>query len=93
MGRASAQSAGSRASVAGVITRTRVRDRRGRLWTLSRVPKAEAEDEDFRFWYEELTPEQRVDLVDECLESSLKAQGRGKPRLRRVHRRIQRKRR
>lgn len=74
-----------------MIVRTRLRDRRGRLWTLSKVPKAEADEEDFRFWYEELTPEQRVDLVDECLESSLKAQGRVKPRLRRVHRRVQRK--
>ncbi len=34
------------------------------------VPKAEAEEEDFRFWYEELTPAQRVDMVAECLRSS-----------------------
>ena len=34
--------------------------RDGRTWTLARVPWAEAETEDFRFWYEELTPEQRV---------------------------------
>jgi hypothetical protein len=74
-----------------VIRRSTIRDRRGRLWTLSAVPNEQADEEDFRFWFEELTPEQRVDLVDECLVSCLKTKGlHGAPRLRRVHRLVQR---
>jgi hypothetical protein len=75
-----------------VIKRSEVRDRRGRVWTVSVVPTVEADEEDFRFWYEELTPGQRVDLVDECLLSCLKTKGLdGLPRLRRVYRRVERK--
>jgi hypothetical protein len=78
----------------GVIKCSEVHDRRGRVWTVSVVPKAEAEEEDFRFWYEELPPGQRVDLVDECLRSCLKTKGLdGLPRFRRVYRRVERKRR
>lgn len=78
--------------MSSAIKRGEVRDRRGRVWTVAVVPKAEAEEEDFRFWYEELTPAQRVDLVDECLLSCLKTKGEnGLPRLRRVYRRIKRK--
>jgi hypothetical protein len=74
-----------------MIRRSTIRDRRGRLWTISAVPVDEVEDEDFRFWYEELTPAERVDLVDDCLVSCLKTKGLdGAPRLRRVHRRVQR---
>ena len=77
-----------------MIKRSEVRDRSGRVWTVSVVPKAEAEEEDFRFWYEELTPAQRVDLVQECLLSCLKAKGLdGLPRFRRVYRRVERKKR
>lgn len=75
-----------------MIKRSEARDRRGRTWTLAVVPKAEAEEEDFRFWYEELTGEERVDLVDACLVSCLKTKGAdGLPRLRRVYRRVERK--
>lgn len=75
-----------------MIRRTTLTDRRGRSWVISSVPKLEAEDEDFRFWFEELTPAERVDLVDECLVGCLKARGLdGAPRLRRVHRRFRRK--
>ena len=35
-------------------------DRHGRTWTARIVSQDEAEEEDFRFWYEELTPEERV---------------------------------
>jgi hypothetical protein len=74
-----------------VIKRSQARDRRGRLWTMTVVPKAEAAEEDFRFWYEELTPAQRVDLVDQCLLDCLKTKGKnGLPRLRRVYRRVER---
>jgi hypothetical protein len=77
-----------------VIKRSEAHDRRSRLWTVAVVPKAEAEEEDFRFWYEELTPAQRVDLVQECLLSCLKTKGLdGLPRFRRVYRRVERKRR
>src|SRR5437870_7634787 len=66
-------------------------DKRGRTWTASKVRWQDAEAEDFRFWYEELTPEERVDAVYDALESSLKAKGIDEvPRLRRVHRRIKR---
>lgn len=62
----------------------------GRQWDVSIVPSAEADVEDARFWYEELTPEQRVEAVGECIVSSLKAQGRSVPRFRRVARRVER---
>jgi hypothetical protein len=76
------------------IKRTRVDDGRGRTWTVSVVPSSEAEAEDARFWYEELTPAQRVDLVSECLLDCLKAQGLHElPRFRRVYRCVKRKRR
>lgn len=77
--------------IGAVIKRSQVQDRRGRVWTISVVPKAEAAEEDFRFWYEELTPDQRVDLVDQCLLDCLKTRGEnGLPRLRRVYRRVER---
>jgi hypothetical protein len=66
-------------------------DKHGRTWTAAIVRWEDAEAEDFRFWYEELTPEQRVDPVYDALESCLKAKGiNAVPRLRRVHRRIKR---
>ncbi len=62
-------------------------DRKGRIWTLSKFPMEEAEHEDFRFWYENMTPEQRVDAVYDALELCLKTKGiDAVPRLRRVHR-------
>jgi len=67
----------------------KVFDRNGRQWSLSKVRRENAEDEDFRFWYEGLTPEQRVDAVYEALEMCLKMKGvDAVPRLRRVHRLI-----
>ena len=69
-------------------------DRHGRTWTARIVSQDEAEEEDFRFWYEELTPEERVRAVEDCLLSSLKARGVNEiPRLRRVCRVVERKRR
>jgi hypothetical protein len=68
--------------------RRQVIDGRGRIWTVSKVPWQNAEEEDFQFWYEKLTPEERVEAVAEALESCLKTRGLdGIPRLRRVHRR------
>ena len=65
-------------------------DGRGRVWTVSRIKWHEAEEEDFRFWYERLFPEERVDAVSDALESCLKTRGLDAvPRLRRVHRRIE----
>lgn len=69
-------------------------DRHGRRWEARVFDQAEAEAEDFRFWYEELTPAERVVAVADCLLSSLKAKGIHEiPRLRRVHRVLERRRR
>jgi hypothetical protein len=66
------------------------RDRHGRVWTASVLAESEAEEADFHFWYDELTPEQRVRAVEDCLLSALKARGIGEiPRLRRVARVIE----
>jgi hypothetical protein len=70
--------------------RKRVRDPLGRIWTVVKVRRKDAEEEDFRFWHDGLTPEQRVEAVADALESCLKTRGvHAIPRLRRVHRRIQ----
>ena len=69
-------------------------DRYGRIWEARVVKVDEAEEEDFRFWYEEMTPGERVRAVEECLLSSLQAKGINEiPRLRRVCRVIKRERR
>ena len=69
-------------------------DKKGRTWTGVVLRRDDAEEEDFRFWFENLSPEERVDAVDSCLLSALKAKGLHGPfRLRRVSRRIERKRR
>jgi hypothetical protein len=74
------------------IQRTAVSDRRGRTWTISVVPQVEAAAEDARFWYEELTPAQRVELMPQCLLDCLKTRGlRELPRFRRVYRCVKRK--
>ena len=39
------------------------------------VSEGEAEEEDFRFWYEDLTPEERVQAVEECTLSALQVRG------------------
>jgi hypothetical protein len=50
-------------------------DRHGRVWTARVVDRTEAAAEDFRFWYDNLTPEQRVEAVEVCTLSALKAKG------------------
>src|SRR5574341_1695107 len=71
--------------------RRRVVDGQGRAWSVAKVSWKDAESEDFRFWHEGLTPEERVEAVAEALEGCLKTRGRNViPRLRRVHRRIKR---
>jgi hypothetical protein len=66
-------------------------DRHGRTWTATVLPVEESEREDFRFWFEELSPDERVKAVGECLASSLKARGVDElPRLRRVSRIVER---
>jgi len=49
-------------------TLRKVLKRNGLAWTLSKVRLKDAEEEDFRFWYEGLTPEQRVKAVYDALE-------------------------
>lgn len=66
-------------------------DRHGRVWSARVVRRAETAEEDFRFWFDNLTPEERVDAVEECLLSALKTKGIDEiPRLRRVSRVVQR---
>lgn len=66
-------------------------DRHGRVWAARVLSEDEAEEEDFRFWYEEMTPEERVRAVEACLLSSLQAKGINEiPRLQRVCRVIKR---
>lgn len=63
------------------------KDRHGRTWTATVVREDEADEADFRFWYEQMTPAERVLAVEECTLSALKAQGIDElPRLRRVSR-------
>ncbi|HXG22686.1 MAG TPA: hypothetical protein VNN62_26890 [Methylomirabilota bacterium] len=63
----------------------RVVDGRERVWTVSRVTWQEAEEADFRFWYDRLSPEERVDAVADALASCLKTRGLDAvPRLRRA---------
>ena len=65
--------------------RGRAKDRHGRTWVARVISEDEAEEADFRFWYEELTPEERVRAVEDCLLSSLKAKDVNEiPRLRKV---------
>ncbi len=72
-------------------TRGRAADRHGRLWEARVLTFEEAEEEDFRFWHDEMTPEQRVVVAMDCLMDSLKAQGIDElPRLRGVSRVVQR---
>ena len=71
--------------------RVQITDSHGRTWTVAKVRRDQAEAEDFRFWYEGLTPERRVEAVAEALEGCLKTRGLDAvPRLRRVHRRVKR---
>ena len=39
--------------------RHRVVDHRGRTWTATKTARRDADAEDFRFWFEELSPAQR----------------------------------
>ncbi len=74
------------------IQRQSLKDSSERQWQIALVPVALAEREDARFWWEELSAEQRVDAVHSCLESALKTRGIASvPRLRRVARLVQRR--
>jgi len=67
--------------------RGEAKDRHGRTWTAVVVTQDEAEEADFRFWYEGLSPEERVNAVQDCTLSALKAKGiQELPRLRKVYR-------
>ena len=54
-----------------VKVRGRRADAHGRIWTATVLSESEAEQADFRFWYDGLTPEERVAAVRECLASAL----------------------
>ena len=70
--------------------RGEVTDRHGRTWTVTVLDQDEAQEEDFRYWYDGMTPAERVEAVADCLLSSLKTQGIDEiPRLRRVSRIVQ----
>ncbi len=67
----------------------KLRDRHGKIWIASKLRWEETDEKDFLFWYEKLTPEERVEAVGEALLNCLKTKGiYDLPRLRRVHRRI-----
>jgi hypothetical protein len=75
-------------------TRGQATDHHGRTWVARIVSQDEAGEEDFRFWYEELTPEERVRAVEDCTLSALKAKGINEiPPLRKICRVVERKRR
>ncbi len=66
-------------------------DRHGRVWRAQTVTFEEGEEENWRFWHEALTPEQRIVATLECLTDSLKVQGKDElPRLRRISRVVHR---
>lgn len=44
--------------------------RRGRISTMERVPWRDGEDAGFRFWYDGLTPKQRVEAVGQALANA-----------------------
>ncbi len=65
-----------------------VRDRRGREWTV--VVKSMDEDDDLEPWIR-LTPEQRIELIGECVLDGLRVKGQSDiPRLRRIYRIVER---
>ena len=67
--------------------RGQAKDHHGRTWTATVLSEDETEEADFRFWYDGLSPEERVNAVQDCLLSCLKAKGIHEiPRLRRVYR-------
>lgn len=75
-------------------TRGRAIDRHGRVWEARVLDQEEQEEADFVFWFEGMTPEDRVRAVGDCLLSSLKARGvNAIPRLRRVCRVVESERR
>jgi len=45
-------------------------DKHGRMWKAKVMPLADVEEEDFCFWFEDLSPEDRVNSVDSCLMGS-----------------------
>jgi hypothetical protein len=64
--------------------------RNGRSWTIARLSRKEAAERDLEFW-QQMTPEERVAAVEDCLLSCLKTRGIDEiPRLRRVYRRVER---
>ncbi len=72
---------------------TRFRDRHGQTWTMTKVALGEEADEaDFSFWYDNLTPEERVAEIAECWKAYEQTKGivRGVPRFARLCRRTQR---
>ena len=74
----------------GGVEKLRSLSRHGRTWTIAKLSRAEAEERDHEFW-RQMTPEERVLAVADCLLSCLKTQGIDEiPRLRRVHRRVER---
>ncbi len=65
-----------------------VRDRRGRMWTVTVMP---LEQNDQLEYWAALTPEQRIDLVGECVLDGLRVKGKCEvPRMQRVYRVVER---
>ncbi|MFN0204962.1 MAG: hypothetical protein ACKVS6_01455 [Planctomycetota bacterium] len=68
----------------------RLRGPDGRIWTITKVKWTDAAKTDARFWYEKLTPAERVEAVYDALVNCYKTRGQRVPRLRRIHRRVKR---
>lgn len=69
------------------MKKERIRSRSGQTWTMTKMTSDEAEDEDFRFWFDEMTPEERVHVIAECWLDYQKTRGiRGIPRFGTVRR-------
>jgi len=65
-----------------------VRDRRGRTWSVEVMPLEQ--DDQLEHWFA-LTPEQRIDLVGECVVDGLRVKGQCEvPRMQRVYRILER---
>ena len=65
-----------------------IQDRQGRSWTIEVMPVDH--NDDLSPWLD-LSPEQRIELVGECVLDGIRLEGkRDVPRLRRVHRVLER---
>ena len=73
------------------IKRTHVDDRPRAHWTVSVVPKAQAQSEDARFWYEEMRPLSGSTWSASACSTASRPRGSMASPMRRVYRCVKRK--